>query len=358
MSLAPVLILAGGTGGHVFPGLAVAAALQARAVPVVWMGSHSSMESRLVPERGITFHPVRISAFRGKGLVRALQAPFTLLRATWGAWRILRSVRPRSAISFGGYAAGPGGLAAWLLRIPLLVHEQNRIPGLTNRTLAKLAKRVLCGFPDSFPAGANVRYVGNPVRAEIAALAEPAQRFAGRAGALQLLVLGGSQGARALNLLLPRALALLPAVQRPQVRHQCGASMFEATRAAYATAAVDAQVEPFIADMASAYGQADLAVCRAGALTLAELSAAGLGALLIPFPYAVDDHQTRNGQWLVAAGAAELRSEAELTAELLAKLLEKYQTRSACLELAERARALARTGAAEVCAEQALEVAA
>lgn len=358
MSVAPVLILAGGTGGHVFPGLAVAAELQARAVPVVWMGSQNSMESRLVPERGITFHAVRISALRGKGVLRALQAPFTLLRATWGAWRILRSVRPRSAISFGGYAAGPGGLAAWLLRIPLLVHEQNRVPGLTNRSLAKLAKRVLCGFPDSFPAGAKVRYVGNPVRAEIAALAEPAQRFGARAGALQVLVLGGSQGARALNLLLPRALALLPAARRPQVRHQCGASMLEATRAAYAAAAVDAQVEPFIADMASAYGNADLAVCRAGALTLAELCAAGLGALLVPFPYAVDDHQTRNGQWLVDAGAAELRSEAELSAELLAGLLEKYQTRNACLELAQRARALSRIGVAEVCAEQALEVAA
>lgn len=314
---APVLILAGGTGGHIFPGLAVAQALRERAVPVVWLGSAGGMETRLVPPAGIAIETISVKGLRGKGALALLKAPFLLLRSVAQALTILRRLRPRAVLSFGGYAAGPGGLGAWLLRRPLLVHEQNRAPGLTNRVLSRLARRVLCGFPGSFPAG-RAEVVGNPVRPEIEALPAPAARLAGRTGAARLLVLGGSQGASALNQILPQVLAGLPADQRPQVRHQCGERHADATRAVYEAAGVHASVEAFIADMAEAYGWADLVVCRAGALTLAELCAAGVGSVLVPFPAAVDDHQTRNAEYLVEAGAAVLVPEGEGFAQRLA----------------------------------------
>ena len=356
---APVLIMAGGTGGHIFPGLAVAEVLRGRGIPVLWLGAAGGLEARLVPAHGIQMHAVKVGGLRGKGWRTRLAAPFMLARAVFEAWHVLRRVRPRSVLSLGGYVAGPGGLAAWLLRRPLLVHEQNRVPGVTNRVLARLARRVLVGFADAFPARVAAEWVGNPVRADIAALPVPAQRMAGRGGPVRLLVLGGSQGARTLNRVLPAALARLPAEHRPEVLHQCGARDLDAARAAYADAGVAARVEPFIEDMAGAYGWADLAVCRAGALTLAELAAAGLGALLVPYPYAVDDHQTRNAQALCEAGAAEVIQERDLHEETLAQRLRTLcADRDRLRAMATAARTLARADAAEVIAERCLEVAA
>lgn len=352
---APVLILAGGTGGHIFPGLAVAAALRARDVPVVWLGSAGGMETRLVPPAGIALETISVKGLRGKGAATLLKAPFLLLRSIGQAMAVLRRLRPRAVLSFGGYAAGPGGLCAWLLRRPLLVHEQNRAPGLTNRLLSRLARRVLCGFPGAFPA-AKAEVVGNPVRPDIAALPPPAGRLAGREGAPRLLVLGGSQGALALNRRLPEVLARLPAERRPQVRHQCGERHAEATRDVYAAAGVDATVEPFIADMAAAYAWADLVVCRAGALTLAELCAAGVGSVLVPFPVAVDDHQTRNAEYLVEAGAARLAPEGEgFEARLEAALAELLADPAARLAMAGAARAIAHPDAADRVADAVLE---
>jgi UDP-N-acetylglucosamine--N-acetylmuramyl-(pentapeptide) pyrophosphoryl-undecaprenol N-acetylglucosamine transferase len=344
----PVMIMAGGTGGHVFPGLAVAHALQKQAVAVSWLGSANSFESKLVPERGVNFNAVQVGGVRGKSALQKLRAPWMLTRAVAQSVGIFRRLRPRAAISFGGFAAGPGGIAAILLGVPLFVHEQNRIPGFTNRMLAKLAKRVLCGFPDSFK---HSEFIGNPVREDIVALPAPAQRFGTRQGALRLLCLGGSLGAKALNDLLPQALALMPADQRPEVRHQAGSKLIDTARSAYLNAGLDADVVvPFIADMAAAYAWADLVLCRAGALTIAELAAAGVGAILVPFPHAVDDHQTANAEWLLQAGAAQVVQQRDLSAEILAQLLQA-QTRALCLTRAQAARAVAKTDAAERCAK-------
>jgi len=354
---APVLVMAGGTGGHVFPGLAVAAALKAREVPVVWLGAEGGMEQTLVPKHGIAFEAIEVRGVRGKGWLRKLKLPFELARAFWQARAVLKRVRPRSVLSMGGFAAGPGGLAAWWLRRPLVVHEQNSIPGLTNRALAKLAQRIYTGFPGAF-AGRG-QWVGNPVRAEIAALAAPEQRLAGREGPLRLLVIGGSQGALALNRVLPQALALIPQEARPQVWHQCGQRLIDDALLGYRKAGVDARVVAFIDDMAAAYAWADVCLCRAGALTLAELAAAGLGALLVPYPHAVDDHQTANARWLTQAGAAALLPEAALSAEGLAQQLgELSADRTQLLAMASAARALARTEAAQAVAQGCIEVAA
>ncbi len=352
----PVLIMAGGTGGHIFPGLAVAECLRAQGVPVAWLGAAGGMETQMVPAQRIELHVVRVGGLRGKGLMTRLRAPLMLVRALLASVAVLRKVRPRSVLSMGGYVAGPGGVASWLLRRPLLVHEQNRVAGFTNRRLASLARRVLAGFADALP---QAEWVGNPVRAAIAALPPPAQRMADRAGHPRLLVLGGSLGARALNLALPQALARLDPAQRPEVLHQCGTRGLDEARAAYAQAGVEAQVVAFIDDMAASYGWADIAVCRAGALTLAELSAAGLGALLVPFPHAVDDHQTRNAEVLVEVGAAELIQESELDIQMLARRLAALLgDRGRLLVMAEAARTLAKPDAAQVIARACLEVAA
>lgn len=351
----PVLIMAGGTGGHIFPGLAVAQALARRGVPVAWLGADGAMETRLVPAAGIALHTVPIAGVRGKSKAALLMAPLRLLGALARTLRLFGRLRPRAAISFGGYAAGPGGLAARLRRVPLLVHEQNAVPGWTNRKLAQWSTRVLTGFPGALPGG---EWVGNPVRPEIAALPPPQARLAGRAGPLRLLVLGGSLGAGALNATVPAALARLAPAARPQVRHQCGRDHGDATAAAYAGAGVEAAVEPFIADMAAAYAWADLVLCRAGALTLAELCAAGVGALLVPYPHAVDDHQTRNAAALVEAGAAELLPQARLEAPLLAaRLAALAGDRVRLLAMATAARGLARPDAAEAVADACLEAA-
>ncbi len=341
---APVMILAGGTGGHIFPGLAVADALRARGVPVRWLGADGGMETRLVPQHGIAIDTIAVKGLRGKGIAALLGAPLRVLRAVNAATAIFRRETPCAVISFGGYAAGPGGIAARLRGTPLLVHEQNRAPGMTNRVLARFARRVLTGFPQTFK-GVVEEHVGNPVRAEISALPPPAERFATRAGAMRLLVLGGSQGARALNEAVPAALATLAG--SVEVRHQCGEKLRTQAEQSYAAANVRASVEPFIADMAQAYAWADLVVCRAGALTLAELCASGVGGLLVPFPQAVDDHQTRNAEYLVERGAALLLPQSETLAdELRVALAALVADPARRLVMAKAARGLARPDAA------------
>lgn len=353
----PVMVLAGGTGGHIFPALAVAKVLRSRGVPVTWLGAAGAMETRLVPPHDIPLDTLAISALRGKGKLALLAAPFRVTRAVLSARGILRARRPRAVISFGGFAAGPGGMAAKLMGIPLLVHEQNRAPGFTNRVLARFARRVLTGFPDSFTS--REEYVGNPVREEIARLEPPARRFANRDGALRLLVLGGSQGARALNAAVPKALAMLGPEIRVDVRHQCGEKMREEAVAAYSQVGVNATVETFISDMAAAYAWADLVVCRAGASTLAELCAVGIGSILVPFPQAVDDHQTRNAEFLVERRAALLLKQDGHMAERLRGALSDLASRpERRLAMAESARSLAKPDAAERIADIILEEAA
>jgi UDP-N-acetylglucosamine--N-acetylmuramyl-(pentapeptide) pyrophosphoryl-undecaprenol N-acetylglucosamine transferase len=336
-----IVVMAGGTGGHVFPALAIAERLRELGHEVVWMGTQAGLEARVVPARGLPVEWITIGGLRGKGLMTLLLAPLNLLRALAQALAILRRRRPQVVIGLGGFVAGPGGLAAWLLRRPLIIHEQNAIAGLTNRLLAHLARRVLEAFPNTFPASGKRSTVGNPVRHEITALPAPEQRLAERSGRVRLLVLGGSLGARALNRAVPPALSLLPAELRPEVRHQAGRTLDEA-KSAYAAAGLEIQPEAFIEDMAAAYAWADLVVCRAGALTVAELAAAGLPAVLIPFPYAVDDHQTANAQYLVAAGAALLVQERDLTPQALANLLQPLlgdRPRLQRMALAARSRA-------------------
>ncbi len=337
-----VLIAAGGTGGHVYPALAVAERLRERAHEVVWLGNPDSFESRAIGAAGLPFREVRIRGLRGNGLAGWLLAPLALWRAIRAALRVLAEERPGVVLGMGGFVAGPAGIAAWLRRTPLVIHEQNARAGLTNRALARLARRRLQGFAGALARGETV---GNPVRAAVAALPPPDERFAGREGPLRILVLGGSQGARALNERMPEALALLPAEQRPQVRHQGGRSL-DLARAAYAKAGVAAELTAFIDDMAAAYAWADAVVCRAGASTVAELSAAGLGGLLVPFPFAVDDHQTANAAALVAVGAARCEQEADLDVQGLADWLAGLQ-RPALQAAATAARAAARVEATD-----------
>jgi UDP-N-acetylglucosamine--N-acetylmuramyl-(pentapeptide) pyrophosphoryl-undecaprenol N-acetylglucosamine transferase len=344
----PVLIMAGGTGGHVFPALAVAKVLRERGVEVVWLGVPGSMESRLVPANGFPIEWVRVGGIRGKGLKTWLLAPLRILNAVTQAIGVLRRVRPRSVLGLGGYVSGPGGIAARLLRIPLLIHEQNAIAGMTNRWLARLATQVLEAFPGSFNPRVHARAIGNPVRADIAALAPPAARFAGRSGRSRLLVFGGSQGAQRLNAVVPQALALVAEDIRPEIRHQTGERGLEAARAAYAEARVDAEVLPFIDDMAAAYAWADLAVCRAGAMTIAELQAAGVGAIFVPLPVATDDHQTKNAEVMVKSGAARLIQERDLTPAYLSdQVSELLGDRAQLLKMAQAARSSRITDAAE-----------
>ncbi len=350
-----VMIMAGGTGGHVFPALAVARELRQRGVDVVWLGSRGGFEVRVVLDAGFPSEWISIRGLRGKGVGQWLAAPFKILGAMLQAYRILRRNRPGVVLGMGGFVSGPGGVMARLLGIPLVVHEQNAIPGLTNRWLARIASRVLQAFPGSFP-GAEATAVGNPVRPEIAGLPEPRERVTGHGATPRLLVLGGSQGARALNETLPPALALLDREQRPEVWHQAGKDKAEMTAAAYEQACVAAMVEPFIADMAEAYGWADLVVCRAGALTISELAAAGVASVLVPFPFAVDDHQTRNAAFLTDSGAARLLPESEMSPQGLARLLrELLSDREKLLVMASAARGCAQDGAAarvaDICEE-------
>jgi len=337
-----LMVMAGGTGVHIMPGLAVAGALRARGWNVVWMGNPDAMEGRLVPPQGIPMAPVRFSGVRGKGPATLLKLPFTLARAAAQALSALRRHRPDVVLGMGGYVALPGGLMARLRGTPLVVHEQNSVAGMTNRVLARWASKVLTAFPGALPG----ELTGNPVRPEVAAVAPPAERFAGHAGPLRLLVVGGSLGAQALNGTVPAALVMLPADARPQVVHQAGEKHIEELRTAYARAGVDADCRAFIADMASAYADADLVICRSGAMTVAEVSAAGVAALFVPFPHAVDDHQTTNAKYLSDAQAGWLQPQSALTADWLAGWL-RQRTRAELAETATRARALAHPLATE-----------
>ena len=346
-----ILIMAGGTGGHIMPALAVADLLRTQGWNVIWLGAPDSMEAELVPQHGYPMAWVRFSGLRGKGLLRKLLLPFNLLLAMWqSAVAILRH-RPDVVLGMGGYISFPGGVMAAILRRPLLIHEQNSIAGLSNKTLAHFAKRVLCGFPQALP-GAD--WVGNPVRSSIAALPAPEQRYSARSGPLNVLVLGGSLGAQALNSYVPQALALMATAERPDVLHQSGKRHFEKVEQAYQQMGVEAVVQPFLDDMAQMYAQADLVVCRAGALTVAELAAAGVASILVPFPHAVDDHQTSNARFLSERGAAVLLPQKKMTPQHLANLLQGM-TRARALEMAVAARAVAQPDAAErvaqVCAE-------
>lgn len=348
-----ILVMAGGTGGHVFPGLAVADFLHAQGWRVVWMGNPEGMEARLVPKRGYEMAWVRFAALRGKGLLRMLLLPANLLRAFWQALRALSQVKPNVVLGMGGYVTFPGGMMAALTGRPLVVHEQNSMAGLANRVLASVADRVLSGFPGVVKKG---EWTGNPVRAEIAALPQPAQRYAAREGRLNVLVVGGSLGAQALNDAVPRALTLLAPEARPRVTHQSGAKQIDALRAAYAVAGLEAELVDFIDDMAARYAAADLVICRAGALTIAELAAAGVASVLVPFPHAVDDHQTGNARFLSEAGAAVLLPQGELTPEKLAGLLGDL-SRENLAAMAEKARTLAKPDATRAVAEVCMEVA-
>ena len=348
-----ILVMAGGTGGHVFPGLAVADYLHAHGWRIVWMGNPEGMEAKLVPTRGYEMAWVRFAALRGKGLLRALLLPLNLLRAFGQALAALSRVKPNVVLGMGGYVTFPGGMMAALTGRPLVVHEQNSVAGLANRVLAGVADRVLSGFPGVLRKG---EWTGNPVRPEIAALSAPAQRYAARSGPLNVLVVGGSLGAQALNDAVPRTLTLLAPAERPRVTHQSGAKQIEALHAAYANAGVEAELVDFIDDMAARYAAADLVVCRAGALTVAELAAAGVASVLVPFPHAVDDHQTGNARFLAEAGAAVLLPQSELTPERLAALLREL-TREKLAAMAEKARALAKPEATRAVAEICMEAA-
>jgi UDP-N-acetylglucosamine--N-acetylmuramyl-(pentapeptide) pyrophosphoryl-undecaprenol N-acetylglucosamine transferase len=347
------MIMAGGTGGHVFPALAVAEYLREHGWRVVWLGAKTGMEATLIPKRGYDMAWVRFSGLRGKGLVRALALPANLLVAFWQSARAILAARPDVVLGMGGYISFPGGMMASLLGRPLAIHEQNSIAGLANKVLSRLADRVLQAFPDALP-GAQLS--GNPVRKEIAALAVPRERYAMHAGRLKLLVLGGSLGAQALNETLPQALSLLPMDTRPEVTHQTGAKHVEAVRAAYAAAGVRAEALAFVDDMARCYDAADVVICRAGALTVAELACAGVASILVPFPHAVDDHQTANAKFLSAGGAAILLAQGDLSAQGLADLL-RGLTRERLLEMAEKARALGKPDATEAVARVCMELA-
>lgn len=358
MSSRPILVMAGGTGGHVYPALAVARALQANSREVVWLGTHRGLESRVIPEAGIDMEWISVKGLRRKGVLALIIAPLQL------GWALLQSLavifrrRPAAVLGMGGFASGPGGVAAWLTRRPLVIHEQNAAAGMTNRLLARLARVVLQAFPGSFNSNVIVETVGNPVREDIAAIAPPAARYGDRQGPLRLLVLGGSQGALALNRTVPAALALLDAERRPEVRHQCGERTLQAAQDAYAEHGVNVELLPFIEDMAEVYAWADLVVCRAGALTVAELCAAGVPALFVPYPAAVDDHQTANARPMVDAGAAAMIQESDLTAESLAELLREWlQSRALLTKSAKTARSLACPNSlsriTEICLEQA-----
>jgi UDP-N-acetylglucosamine--N-acetylmuramyl-(pentapeptide) pyrophosphoryl-undecaprenol N-acetylglucosamine transferase len=335
--------MAGGTGGHVFPALAVADELRLRGVPVVWLGTKAGIESRLVPQSGYPIEWLSISGLRGKDAVTLLLAPFRLLQACWQAFRIMLKRKPSVVLGMGGFASGPGGFMAWLLRKPLLVHEQNAIPGLTNKILARLATVVMQAFPGVFK---NAITTGNPVRASICSIESPETRFMQSqdrdSKRLHLLVVGGSLGAVKLNEIIPQALAGIDGSQRPEVIHQTGLKNIDATRAFYQQAGVEAKIEAFIDDMPAAYQWADLVICRAGAMTVFELAAAGVASILVPYPYAVDDHQTFNARYLEKEGAAIIRQQRELTADWLIDVINDFASnRNKLLDMAVAARKLA-----------------
>ncbi|OQX04082.1 MAG: undecaprenyldiphospho-muramoylpentapeptide beta-N-acetylglucosaminyltransferase [Thiothrix lacustris] len=352
----PIMITAGGTGGHVYPGLAVARALIAQGIPVVWMGTRKGLEARVIPEAGIDMAWLDVNGLRGKGWQTLLLAPVNLMRALWQSVQIMRTHKPAAVLGMGGFVAGPGGLMAALLGTPVVIHEQNAVAGLTNKLLSRFSRRVLEGFPGTFASSQKVMATGNPVRLDIASLPAPLERLADRDDQpVHILVVGGSLGAQALNQIVPQALAQFAVTSRPMVRHQAGVKNIDAARSEYATAGVDAQVTPFIEDMAEAYAWADLVICRSGALTIAELAATGVAALLVPYPYAVDDHQTANAKYLADNGAALLLQQRDLTADTLAGVLKTLcADRAQLRQMSVASRALAKPHAtaqvAAICA--------
>lgn len=351
-----VLIIAGGTGGHIFPALAVADCLRAQGIEVHWLGSKIGLEKALVPDR-FPMTCIDASRLRGKGLRAYVFAPWRLLRATMQAMRAIRHIHPQAVLAMGGFVSGPGGLAALGLGIPLVVHEQNAIAGYSNRLLAKFAKSVLSAYPDVFPVKKSNRVVGNPVRAEISALTAPSVRLADRQDPLRVLVLGGSQGAHALNHLVAKCVAALPERDRLTLWHQTGKHDYSAIQAAYDQIQVSARVQPFIENIQEAYQWADVLIGRAGALTVAEMTAAGLGGILVPFPAAVDDHQWYNARFLEAAGAAIVIREANLTPLSLGGMIQKFLAdRPLLIQMAQKARDLAKPHAAQTVAAEVMRV--
>lgn len=349
--MSTLMIMAGGTGGHVFPALAVADRLRAEGVEIVWLGTRRGLEARVVPAAGIDIEWVSIQGLRRAGALGWLLLPFRLLLAMWQTFWIMRRRRPQAVLAMGGFVAGPGGLIAALLRKPLLVHEQNAVAGFTNRWLAHIADEVMAGFPDALEHVHGARHVGNPVRAAILQVPPPDVRFQGRGGPWRVLVVGGSQGAQVFNRTLPAALQAVPAALRPQIWHQTGPTQCGQTEQAYRAAQVEAKVVPFIDDMAAAYAWADLVICRAGAMTVAELAAVGVASVLVPFPYATDDHQTANARFLADHDAAILVPEAEFSSGRLTELLKTCgQSRELMLKMANNARACAMPDATQMVA--------
>ena len=355
-----VMIMAGGTGGHVFPALAVAEILMANNVDVSWLGTRKGIESQLIPQRGIDLNYLNIEGLRGRGLLALLRAPFKLLSSVLQACSVISQFNPSVVLGMGGFASGPGAVAAKLKGIPLVIHEQNSVAGTTNKLSAKLATKIMQGFPNTFK---QAEWCGNPIRSEIAALHHDSGRLVNRSGTLRVLVLGGSRGALAINKIIPQALAAIDSQHRPEVLHQVGDKHLELTQNLYLEQGHDINssaisIVPFIDKMDQAYAWADFVICRSGALTVAELTAVGLGAFLIPFPFAIDDHQTVNGQWLVDSGAAEMLSESNLTAEKLADYIKQVaNNRDQCIAMSQCAKTIAKLGAAERVAEVCLEVA-
>lgn len=340
------LVMAGGTGGHIFPGLAVADGLRDKGWRVHWLGAPASMEAQLVPPRGYPFEAVEFGGVRGKGVATLVLLPLRLLKAFGQSIGVIRRVKPDVLVGLGGYITFPGGLMGVALNKPLVLHEQNSIAGMANKVLAGVADRVFTAFPGVLPKARKVQWVGNPLRAAFTQVPDPAERFAGREGPLRLLVVGGSLGAQALNTVVPQALALIAPEQRPIVMHQSGAKQIDALRANYAAAGVQAELLPFIDDMARAYAEADLVICRAGATTVTEIAAIGAAALFVPFPHAVDDHQTTNARFLADQGAATLIQQRDLTPEVLADWLQKAE-RSALLQQALNAKSMQKIHAVE-----------
>lgn len=351
-----ILIMAGGTGGHVFPALAVADLLRTAGHEVEWLGTAKRIEARVVPEAGIKLNTILVEGVRGKSKLSLLLAPFNMVKAVLQARAVVRRFNPDVVLGMGGFASGPGALAAYLHGAPLVIHEQNAIAGVTNTQSRRFARRVLQAFPNAFKSGEQGEVVGNPIRGPILEIAAPAERFANRQGPIRLLVVGGSLGALAINELVPQMLAQLSVDERPQVLHQTGEQHFEQTQAAYVAAGVEAEVVPFIASMDKAYAAADLVICRAGALTVSEIAIAGVAALFVPFPYAVDDHQSANAAYLVQAGGADLIQQRDLTVERLLDWIKQHSSRDKLLAMAERAREQGRPDAGQRVADICLEV--
>lgn len=353
----PIVIMAGGTGGHVFPALAVAEYLRRDGETVVWLGTRAGIESRVVPAANFAIEWLSVQGLRGKGKVALLLAPFRLVQACWQAYRTLLRLRPGAVLGMGGFVAGPGGLMAWLLRIPLIIHEQNSVTGLTNRLLSKIAAKAYFAFPAAAAKVPGSECIGNPVRESLFELEAPKQRLSQRlADNMNILIIGGSLGAASLNRVLPQAIALIDPVSRPNIKHQCGKKHLQSCQQNYAAVAVEAEVVDFIEDMAAVYAWADVVICRAGALTVSELTAVGIGSILIPYPFAVDNHQYHNACFLAENDAASIVLDEDLNADKLAEMIEAFQSdRNVLIEMAVKARQLARTDATENLAKGILE---